>query len=74
MNLEYVGEFKFLRRIHMPKGAYRAYFKCDLCGKEYVYQGKGRKQFLKRMRAKGCRVIKEKYYCGKCARIFCYKG
>ena len=45
---------------------YTAIFKCEVCEKEYLFMGKGRKQFLKRLYSKGCRVIRGKAYCYQC--------
>jgi hypothetical protein len=44
-------------------------FVCLDCGLRYIFYGKGIKQFKKRLRAKGCSLIREgEGYCGKCSR------
>lgn len=73
MSIIKIGEYKKIaanRYLINGRFIFRGYFKCDFCRKEFLFAGKGRRQFVKRLYAKGCRVFNGKSYCHQCRRRF----
>jgi len=62
-----IGEYKHINVTeNLNKDIFIRTFVCSVCGKTYIYYGKGLKQFKKRIYAKGCKIIDNKKYCYRC--------